>query len=189
MLFTLIYRGSLKSNGGVKEKHAIRRAFHRQLLQLWQYPPLDSQIDPRERLRDQLGIKPSPNVVRDLGSIKVAPLFSKGMGVVVELDILLLRPEPPGSFVVSGGDIDNRLKTLFDALRAPHNLDELPRPLEVLENESTFLTLLEDDTQIVRAIVETDVLLESTSGQTEVQLFIRVKTRLTKVTYENIGLG
>lgn len=31
------------------------------------------------------------------------------------MEITLLRPEPPGS-IVSSGDIDNRLKTLFDAL-------------------------------------------------------------------------
>jgi hypothetical protein len=46
--------------------------------------------------------------------------------LVARLSIVMLRPEPPGSIITAGGDIDNRLKTLFDALRMPKVISEIP---------------------------------------------------------------
>ncbi len=40
MNFTLYYRGQLKSNGGPKEKHLLRKSFHPQLKTLWSQEPL-----------------------------------------------------------------------------------------------------------------------------------------------------
>jgi hypothetical protein len=120
--------------------------------------------------------------------LNLAPVFPKSQSILVSLDILLLRPEPPGAFIVSGGDIDNRLKTLFDALRTPVSEQELPTNFTVQADENPFLTLLEDDQQVVRVNVETDVLLEPVSSQSEVQLFLRVQTRVTSITYANAGL-
>jgi hypothetical protein len=189
MQFTLVYHGPLKSNGGAKEKHAIREEINRQLTKLWDYPPLNGYVDFNEgQLMEHFRFKPSPVVLNEIRGLKIAPVFRKAMHAAVELDILLLRSEPPGSFVVSGGDIDNRLKTLFDALRAPHNEGELPKYVGVPGTERQFLTLLEDDCQIIRVNVETDILLEP-CDQSVVQLFIRVKTRLIKVTPYNIGLA
>lgn len=188
MHFTLIYRGQLKSNGTRDEKHRVRSVIHGQLKKLWEYPPLNGQVNLKNELLDQWGIKPTPIVTKEHNTFQFAPVFSKGQSVLVELDILLLRPEPPGSVIVSRGDLDNRLKTLFDALRVP-NSDELPKKIEPTEDQCPFFCLLEDDAQIVKVNVETDILLEPVSAQMEVQLFLRVKTRLSKVTYGNIGLG
>ena len=46
-------------------------------------------------------------------------------GIPCSLDILFLRRDGPGSLVKHGGDIDNRLKVLFDALRMPDTCDEV----------------------------------------------------------------
>ena len=53
---------------------------------------------------------------RPLGKYVFVPLVTREMDVVAELSIIMLRPEIPGQLVTQGGDIDNRLKTLFDAL-------------------------------------------------------------------------
>jgi hypothetical protein len=54
------------------------------------------------------------------------PLVTERLLLLCRLDVLFLRPDPPGSLIKSG-DIDNRLKTLFDALRMPENASELGR--------------------------------------------------------------
>ena len=46
------------------------------------------------------------------------PFVTEELNLICGLDILFLRPSAPGQ-LVSGGDLDNRLKTLFDALRIP----------------------------------------------------------------------
>ena len=40
MEFTLYYCGDLKANRGAKDKHRLRRHFHKQLKELWDQPPL-----------------------------------------------------------------------------------------------------------------------------------------------------
>lgn len=60
---------------------------------------------------------------------------------------------------MKNGDIDNRLKTLFDALRMPHGGQEIgaetPRP-----DEDPFYVLLQDDESIADVSVTTDRLLQ-----------------------------
>lgn len=94
------------------------------------------------------------------------------------LDILFLRRDGPGSLVRSGGDIDNRLKVLFDALRMPQTCDEVCGDSPV-EGETPFFCLLEDDKLISKVQVETNWLLTPpapTEHIHEVHLVIRVKT-------------
>jgi hypothetical protein len=38
----------------------------------------------------------------------------------------LLWPQPAGAIISQGGDIDNRLKTLFDSLKVPTERTALP---------------------------------------------------------------
>lgn len=47
------------------------------------------------------------------------PLVREELGIAAALDILFLRRDAPGKIIGGGGDIDNRLKVLFDALRKP----------------------------------------------------------------------
>ena len=52
------------------------------------------------------------------------PLVRKKLGLACALDILFLRQEEPGQLVLQSGDIDGRIKTLFDALRIPSKQEE-----------------------------------------------------------------
>jgi hypothetical protein len=52
---------------------------------------------------------------------KIAPLIFKQTDLLGELDITFIRQQQPGQLVKQGGDIDIRIKMLFDALRDPTN--------------------------------------------------------------------
>jgi hypothetical protein len=54
------------------------------------------------------------------------PLVTNDLSVACGIDILFLRPGHFGQ-VLQSGDTDNRLKTLFDALRMPTDANELGR--------------------------------------------------------------
>ena len=144
MRFTLTYTGDLRANAKPDQKHKIREAFHVQLQTLWNQDPL---ADHRSWYD---GSKPNANVNlnRAVGGFRFVPLVSKDLFLICELSIFMLRPEAPGSLITQGGDIDNRLKTLFDALRMPHNIGELPKDLLPTPNQDPFFCLLEDDNLI-----------------------------------------
>jgi hypothetical protein len=62
-----------------------------------------------------------------------------------------------------GGDLDNRLKVLFDALRIPTSVEEIgdDRPAE---DGEVFFCLLADDRLITRVSIESFRLLEPHPG-------------------------
>lgn len=128
-------------------------------------------------------------ILRAKHGFKFAPLVSQTIGAVAELRILLLWPSPAGFIIKSGGDIDNRLKTLLDALKAPLEPDDLPAGTQVQPGEEPFFCLLEDDSLITQLSVETDRLLEPVSSESEVVATIRVSTRLLEHHPLTVGLG
>src|SRR5262249_23140630 len=138
MEFILTYEGPLKANGTVKDKHAIRRQVHRQLSTLWGQLPLRNH---REYLKETSSV----SIIRRLAHFRFAPSVSQLLSLVAELSVTFLRPEPPGSIITQGGDIDNRLKTLLDALRMPKNAAEIPPRDSPAVHEDPFFCLLEDD--------------------------------------------
>jgi hypothetical protein len=97
------------------------------------------------------------------------------------VDVLFLRRDVPGGIVRHGGDIDNRLKVLFDALRMPtraNEVDDVQQPPN--ENPCCFC-LLSDDKYIDQISVTTDRLLtpqESTESIHDVILVIHVNAPL-----------
>lgn len=102
MNFTLTYDGDLKANGSVKHKHALRRAFHRQLSQFWKATPFSELKNPSESL------------TTNIGKYRFFPMVSAARNEIAELQVQMLRPGVgPGFIIGQGGDIDNRLKTLF----------------------------------------------------------------------------
>jgi hypothetical protein len=81
-----------------------------------------------------------------------------GRGHSADWTFYFLRRDHPGNLIASGGDIDNRIKTLFDSLRMPNNWGEVARfPADADENP--FHVLLEDDSQITKVSVTTERLL------------------------------
>ena len=173
MRFTLHYRGPLRATGDPSHKHELRRVFHAQLAVLWQQAPLVGE----PKLLHPQGKAGEFSSLRPLGAFSFVPLATEEMKVVAELAIVMLRPGPIGQIITQGGDIDNRLKTLFDALAKPPHLNAIPTAVGPGPSETPFFCLLEDDKLITSVSVRTDQLLESVSDQAEVDLSIQVRIR------------
>ncbi len=186
--FRLIYGGPLYGAGKVNtrsdHKHDIRKVFHEQLKVLWFRNP---SLSCWESNNSETGIR--KQTCRNLAErysfngVGYVPLSFDGLGVACKLDILMLRPEMPGQTLIKGGDIDNRLKTLFDALR-------MPKPGEVSEPEggiNPFYCLLEDDSLINHISVTTDLLLGKVEAN-EVRLVITVSLWPVISTLLNVGI-
>jgi hypothetical protein len=91
------------------------------------------------------------------GKFRFLPLITKTNGLACKLDILFLRRDNPGNLIRSGGDLDNRIKTLWDALGVPER-----GQMEGLESEAgedPLFCLLEDDCLITEVSITTDRLL------------------------------
>jgi len=122
------------------------------------------------------------------GGFEYVPLLICTLGASCELDILFLRRERPGKLITKprdefGGDLDNRLKLFFDALRCPRNANEIPSNMAPETSEVPFLCLLEDDSLITRFQVESDTLLgplPASQDPKAVHLVIKVTVKFTK---------
>lgn len=174
MQFRLSYEGKLLSNGPDKHRHEIRKRFHPQLRRLWEVTP--SLKEMRNPVLDLVEINRQPDRSRvdylaeqfSRNNHQFVPLVTNDLGVSsCGLDILYLRHGAPGS-LIQKSDIDNRLKTLFDALRMPEGKSEYGGYDTPAEGETPFYCLLQDDALITKVSVETDLLLESTGKNFEV---------------------
>jgi hypothetical protein len=180
MKFRLYYRGPLHANGGVNEKQRLRRAFHPQLRTLFGQEPLSGSFNHP--------ISRAAFVCPPIGGFESVCLVTNGLHLFAELEILFLRPGQPGTIISAGGDIDNRLKTLFDGLRRPLNTGEIPNGDQPRPEEIPFYCVLSDDALITRVDVQTDQLLQPTQPD-EVVLIIHVIVRSRQTTWDNIGLA
>jgi hypothetical protein len=178
MEFTLFYRGELRSNGSHQHKQSIRRMFHLQLKRLWDLEPLKGSkkiyIDPSTGKGDHLSL------LENVGSFTFAPLISSRLALAASLRITMLRPEEPGAIILQSGDIDNRLKTLFDALSVPAHENQIPNGDSPAVGESPLFCLLQDDRLITSFSVDTDRLLEQGIHENEVVVLVHVRTRVTR---------
>jgi hypothetical protein len=140
------------SDTRMPQKHEIRRRLHLQIKELWQRHP--ELLNRREAL----------------GCLACA------------LDILFLRRDVPGRVIGSGGDIDNRLKVLFDALRIPMDCTKIPPSWIPDDEEDPLHCLLDDDKLITTLNVTTDQLLtpmEEGEAVNDVVLVIQVRAIIT----------
>lgn len=177
-------------------KHDIRQVFHGQLKRLWEIVP---------HLRDGGGSGLSALVMgetplaRDATSVSerhslygwnFVPLVTQELNLLCGLDILFLRPDRPG-VVLRSGDIDNRLKTLFDALRIPEANESYHARVRG-PDEQPFFCLLEDDKLITKVSVETDQLLQFVTPRrdmNEVRLVITITLRPYELHLGNMQFG
>jgi len=179
----------------VKDKQRIRRVFHDQLVEVWRNEPLLlgqlqtwQKLPPQERATARTLVQGL-----DVGNFCFVPLVSKTHRMYCELDILFLRAEAPGMIFTTNhaGDLDNRLKVLFDALRVPI-IGELPpadRPSG--DEESPFFCLLQDDNLITAVRLESERLLESSQrgNRDRVRLVIRAIVRMQKGSSYSLWIG
>lgn len=75
---------------------------------------------------------------------RFAPLITRDNYNGCHLDILFLRRDMPGGVVKHGGDIDNRLKVLFDALQMPQGTQEINDVPQCPEENPCFCLLADD---------------------------------------------
>jgi hypothetical protein len=205
MEFRLTYAGPLSATQGNEvggrakrqHKHDIRKRFHPQLKQLREITPFlktGERSGPSTFLLEE-----SPDPPRlDIESLAAkygvdgwnfVPLVTEELNLICELDILLLRPQRPGK-VISAGDLDNRLKTLVDALRIPKKGEgyaDLPQE----SDEKPFHCLLADDSIISKVSIETDQLLEllDSRNSNDVRLVITVRLRPYEMNLWNLPFG
>lgn len=219
MRFRLYYEGPLRATQGepfgdqknplALHKHTIRRNFHRQLKELWttdrflSTAKLDWNSDLAMPVQDAkfarwAGDEPMGPMVDVVASryqqfgYRFVPLVREEDSLLCSLRILFLRRDPPGS-VISAGDIDNRLKTLIDALRLPTSGRELAGSETPQAGEDPFFCLLRDDKQVTHLEVETDNLLEpltqEDADRSKVRVMISVELRPYYVTMDNLSFA
>jgi len=218
MEFRLVYEGSLKSgqsSGKVEEKHAVRKAIHKQLKRLWEIVP---DLKMRSTEHSLLSVTPArrnPTTIttaaatfRDslwekLGNkfdkcsgFKFVPLVGNNLQLTCGLDILILQRDK-ATPIGKTGDIDNRLKTLFDALQVPVNCEELPPGVvKAADEDPYFFCLTEDDCLITDVRIAVDKWLApftppagpgASHPENFVHLVMTVKVRPSIFSFENLA--
>jgi hypothetical protein len=189
MQFRLLYSGALYAHQGEdrlaqrrKHVHDIRRQFHKQLKKLWNdHPVLANKAFAKSPV---IGAQP----IRDfqVSGFLFRPLANETNGLICGLDILLLRDGKPGKALT---DIDNRLKTIFDALRMGKEASELDG-MEPKGDESPFYVVLQDDRLITHLSVTADTLLDPVPGvapENAVRVVINVSIRPYDVHMDNLA--
>lgn len=187
------------------EKHAIRKHFHTQLEQLWKQDPLlafyglqrdhyePGKVDPGGLYVAGAALYGPVPVYIPHASTHVdtiarlydgyVPLVNGHFGMYCDLDVIFLRSGPPGHLIkrgAGGGDIDNRLKVLLDALRVPAR-GEPPdvRPGDPPDPKPMYV-LLSDDSLVTSLKVTVGTLLAPpvTDKPSEACVIVHVKTKV-----------
>jgi hypothetical protein len=208
MRFKLVYDGDLGSSGNSNGKPGsvvrIREQLSPQLERLWdthnslkvlaqngviQVPGSKVTIyDPSRTPRDLANEYPHDfTYLGDkipVGGKSYTPLVRMSLNLACEIKILFLRDQDPGDIFDNKGDLDNRIKTLFDALRMPKK-DEQDKN----EPDSGHLfCLLEDDSLISDFSVQSDRLLIHNPGKHKVMLILDVRINVLQVGPHNMCL-
>lgn len=218
MRFKLTYEGPLQarrkepSDTGQDKMaahiHGIRQTFHAQLKRLWETNRfLKESIIHSDTANEKprvfnsgggWGVEASKRMaLKDyvanlyrINGYRFVPLVRDNLELSCNLDILFMRMDHPGS-VIDAGDLDNRLKTLIDALKMPTAAHAFVGNEDPKSGEDPFFVLLEDDKQVTGFSVESDTLLEPPSGsdQRTVKLIISVTIKPYVATPLNFGFS
>ena len=217
MRFRLTYEGPLLSSKPLKDcerdkraahKHTIRRVFHSQLKEFWRTNTflsshmMDSAskpLLPTEAQDAHWGSEAEKRPMADvLGDIyghhdyKYVPLVRKEISLACSLRILCLRRDSHDA-VLPGRDIDNRIKTVIDALTMVQHKQGQPigedlKPLPPGPGEVPFFVLLDDDRQVTHLEVETDTALEPDPKNPSDESFVRLVIAVEIRPYNNVNM-
>lgn len=196
--FYLSYRGPLKAtqrdpkDGTIVKtahwnlKHEIRLAFHVQLRKIWESHKLL-----KSKSSEQGSMLNVTDLARDftIGPWSFVPLVTDKLEVLCGLKMTLLRLDHPGSSLWSG-DIDNRVKTLIDALEVPDANSGYSTDIPLDPTVGPLYCLLANDKLLTSLSVETGQLLSAPHNveQSWAELSIHVHIKPENVTMLNIGL-
>jgi len=211
MQFRLVYDGILRSSGNnsrrPEEKHDIRRQFHKQLKRLWDVQPMLNQRrtlvmeediytrNRRDNPDDEFFAEPYMSEADTLAKrfsrygFRFLPLVNSTYNLICDLEMVFLQKQLPGDSIFHAGDIDNRIKTLLDALRVPSDQNEI-KGFTPQTDEDPFYCLLEDDRLVSGFCVTMDRLLRDApdDNANRVHLTINVKMRASVTTNLNMDL-
>jgi hypothetical protein len=177
--------GELKINPKKRSQHLhdIRMAIHPQLKRL-------SEISPYDTIKNKLFDK--QRGIREVGGARFFPIVTPELNLLAELDVQILHPE---LLETPHADIDNRMKTLLDALKRPQSTHEIA--LGTPKNEVIY-TLLDDDHLVTKMTINTSHLLYREdphgrghrSGRDDFELLaiITVNLRASKGTMDNLAV-
>lgn len=176
MQLCLHYEGPLKSRGDAATKHHIRSAIHPQLLSFCLHSRFKDAFLKAEK-EGQLSIR--------FGKKRYRCLVSESLDIAVDLQVTILVPDKNAVAVRSGGDLDNRIKTLFDALRAPVAPSEIPGTDEFDYSDEGMFCLLRDDNLIKNIAVQVHHDYAPVNVDS-VRCLILVTTRLLAMRWDNL---
>lgn len=179
MRFTLTYDGPLPASGNDKAGAppsklatiwAMREHFAPQLENLYRHHPV-MMGDGGSAVRAAYGYvrRPIPR-----NGLEFVSVVRADMGLTCGLAIKFLVNHEPGSVITQTGDLDNRLKTLLDALRLPR---DLPQEFKGHQpSTSPFPCLLEDDSMVTAIAITTERWFNAANrAENEVHLELSVK--------------
>ena len=183
MDFCLFYQGKLKSRDGAAGKHAIRAALDPQLRSVCHSKTFRGVFEP-----DWEGKRRSPDLPMyvERRQRRYWFLISEQLAATANLSLTLLVPHEVASIVSNGGDIDNRIKTLFDALRVPSTDSELPGSDSFDYAEGDMYCLLQDDKLINRVSIRS-YQDHGIREQDHVRCLIEVQTQITRALWGNLN--
>lgn len=122
----------------------------------------------------------APIVVANVGNF--VPLIRNSLYLACAIDILFLRHEEPLNLMRQGGDLDGRIKTLFDALKMPSELNQQ----QAVMTADPLYVLLEDDALISDFSIKSGKLLGSrTKKPHTVRLTIDVTIKILRAFPQN----
>jgi hypothetical protein len=211
MKFALRFDGDLPSNGRPAQKWEIRKQLHPQLAELWRINPCLQEAKHKCHASTvgyvqyeihhsvpefRPAYEPDPHgnsvalqepIVR--GDRQCLPLVRETLALKCALRISFLRRDEPGR-VYQQGDLDNRLKTLFDALQVP-NPDQMTGAPSIEEIPNPIYCLLEDDKLITGFEIESHQLLSRPPrSKNDVSIVLHVDVRVVRPRiYNHMFLG
>lgn len=198
MRFSLKYEGPLKSSNSrkthVADKNRLRWHFSDQLERLlirgnFSRLPVNDNYKAIMQSEEGGGLKLNLKNISgaEFTDVWYFAVIDRSFDVACSLSVRMDRPERPGHlFETSGenmGDLDNRFKTLFDALRMPHSKDEA-RPNEKDPEGWHCVCLFEDDSMVSNLTVSTHPSLEEMPPG-HVKLTIDVEIRAHDFTFDS----
>lgn len=155
MKFPLSYEGPLPSSGNPRNKSKppklaeiwrIRNDLHLQIRSLF-----DSHAAFRGGYGHSNALIQAINIPVMVDGHEFYPLARAAFKLKCELKIDMHVNHPIASIVTNVGDLDNRLKTLFDALRAPNSAQEIKGHMPSIDS---YCCLLENDILISSLQIE-----------------------------------
>jgi hypothetical protein len=182
------------------DKHKIRQAFHPQLKRLFEITPILHSGVPEGPTLHGYTVTEFPKYDKQaianrftMYGFMFLPLITSDLRLTCWLDVLYLRKKRPGA-LFEHGDIDNRLKTLVDALSVPDANQGYEKRTQGDEELPYFHCLLENDRLVSKITVETDYLLQELPineehpepNENDARLVITVRLKPYETTLLNI---